>query len=69
MVFSSHLQELFQYFNNNIQIAIFSATMPDEMLSITNKFMNDPFKITMQADTLSLDGIAQYYWRSIIIVS
>lgn len=59
--FQGQIQELFQYFNNNIQIAIFSATMPDEMLSITNKFMNDPFKITMQADTLSLDGIAQYY--------
>lgn len=59
--FQGQIQELFQYFNNNIQIAIFSATMPDEILSITNKFMNDPFKITMQAETLSLDGIAQYY--------
>ena len=59
--FQSQIQELFQYFNNNIQVAIFSATMPNEIIRLTDKFMNNPIKLTMRAETLSLDGITQHY--------
>jgi translation initiation factor 4A len=59
--FQSQIQELFQYFNNNIQVAIFSATMPNEILRLTDKFMNNPIKLTMRAEALSLDGITQHY--------
>lgn len=59
--FQSQIQELFQYFNNNIQVAIFSATMPNEIIRLTDKFMNNPIKLTMQAEKLSLDGITQHY--------
>lgn len=59
--FQRQIQELFQYFNNNIQVAIFSATMPNEIIRLTDKFMNNPIKLTMQAENLSLDGIAQHY--------
>jgi translation initiation factor 4A len=30
-------------------------------MDLTPRFMNDPVKITMEADKLSLDGIKQYY--------
>ena len=59
--FQSQIQELFQYFNSDIQIAIFSATMPNEILNLTDKFMNNPIKLTMRAEALSLDGITQNY--------
>ena len=59
--FQSQIQELFQYFNNDIQVAIFSATMPDEIVTLTDKFMNNPIKLTMRAENLSLDGITQHY--------
>lgn len=59
--FQSQIQELFQYFNSNIQVAIFSATMPNEIIRLTDKFMNNPIKLTMRAETLSLDGITQNY--------
>ena len=59
--FQSQVQELFQHFNSNIQVAIFSATMPNEIIRLTDKFMNNPIKLTMRAETLSLDGITQNY--------
>ena len=32
-----------------------------EMLELTNRFMRNPVKITMEAEKLNLDGIKQYY--------
>ena len=51
----------FQYFNENIQVAIFSATLPRDVLQLTEKFMKTPINITMKKEDLSLDGIEQYY--------
>jgi translation initiation factor 4A len=42
-------------------VALFSATMPEEALSITKKFMNNPKKIFVKRDELTLEGILQYY--------
>lgn len=43
------------------QICIFSATLPAEVITITNKFMNKPVNILVQKEKLSLDSIQQYY--------
>ena len=59
--FKEKIYNIFQYFNENIQVILFSATMPLEMLRLTEKFMNDPIKITMKAEQLSLECIQQYY--------
>jgi translation initiation factor 4A len=59
--FLENIYNMFHSFNTNIQVAVFSATMPSEMLQLTNKFMRDPVKITLNADKLNLDGIKQYY--------
>jgi len=59
--FKAQIHTIFQYFNDKIQVAIFSATMPPEVLDLTNKFMNDPLKLTMKAEQLSLDGIEQHF--------
>ena len=59
--FKTQIHTIFQYFNDKIQVAIFSATMPPEVLDLTNKFMNDPLKLTMKAEQLSLDGIEQHF--------
>ena len=52
---------MFQGLNSNVQVAVFSATMPDEMLVLTNKFMRNPVKITVEAEKLNLEGISQFY--------
>tara|TARA_B110000967_G_C18897721_1_gene571991 strand:+ start:2887 stop:4023 length:1137 start_codon:yes stop_codon:yes gene_type:complete len=63
--FKDQIHSIFQYFNDEIQTAIFSATMPDEVIELTDKFMNDPYKIIMKPHELSLDGIQQCYIATI----
>uniref|UniRef100_A0A6C0J1I4 RNA helicase n=1 Tax=viral metagenome TaxID=1070528 RepID=A0A6C0J1I4_9ZZZZ len=59
--FQEQIHSIFQYFNENIQVAIFSATLPRDVLQLTEKFMKTPINITMKKEDLSLDGIEQYY--------
>ena len=59
--FKDQIYNIFQYLNTDIQVALFSATMPIELETLTNKFMRNPVKILVQKDMLTLQGIAQYY--------
>jgi len=59
--FKTQIYNIFQYFNDKIQVAIFSATFTDEVLDITQKFMRDPVRIIMKNEELSLECIQQYY--------
>jgi len=43
------------------QICLFSATMPDEIVELTNKFMNNPEKVLVKKEELTLEGIRQFY--------
>ena len=59
--FKDQIYNIFQYLPQNTQIALFSATMPDEMHELSTKFMRDPIKITMKNEQLNLDCIKQYF--------
>jgi len=59
--FKDQIYNIFQQLPSNVQIALFSATMPPAIIQLTNKFMRDPVKITMQPQELNLDGIKQYF--------
>jgi len=59
--FSEQIYQIFQYMTNEIQVAIFSATMPDEILDMTSKFMRNPVRIVMEVEKLNLECIKQYY--------
>lgn len=59
--FIDSIREIFNYFPRETIIYLFSATIPDEILSLTQNFMNDPEKILVKKENLTLDGISQYY--------
>ena len=59
--FKDQIYNIFQYFNEDIQVALFSATMPDEIIKLAHKFMRDPVKITMKKEELNLECIQQNY--------
>ena len=40
---------------------LFSATMQDEVLALTTKFMDNPMRILVNKEQLTLDGIRQFY--------
>ena len=59
--FKEQMYKIFQYTPNEIQIGLFSATMPDDLQELTDKFLRHPVKILVKAEQLTLQGIAQYY--------
>jgi len=59
--FKEQIYDIFQYLPGNVQVALFSATMPLEVLHLTRKFMRDPVRILVKNDELTLDGIRQFY--------
>ena len=59
--FKEQIYKIFQFMPSSIQIGLFSATMPPECEALSDKFMNNPNKILVKAEQLTLQGIAQYY--------
>jgi len=59
--FKEQIYNIFQSFNKNIQVALFSATLPEYINNITAKFMRDPVKVYVKVESLTLEGISQFY--------
>jgi len=59
--FKEQVYNVFQYLKRDVQVALFSATLPPELISLTNKFMRDPLRILVKSEQLTLEGIRQYY--------
>jgi translation initiation factor 4A len=48
-------------FPEQMQVALFSATMPVEVLEVANTILRNPTRILMNPEAVPLDGINQYY--------
>lgn len=59
--FKDNIYNILQYLPKSMQIALFSATMPDQMLKLTEKFMREPVSIILKPEQLNLEGIEQFY--------
>lgn len=59
--FQDMIQNIFQRVPKNSQVGLFSATFPEELMNITCKFMNNPTRILVKKEQLTLEGISQYY--------
>ena len=59
--FKEQIYNIFQFLNTNIQVALFSATMPDDVVELSKKFMRNPVFITVKPEVLNLECIQQYY--------
>ena len=59
--FKEQIYNIFQHFPENIQVALFSATIPIEIMDITRKFMRNPVQIRMNNEELNLECIQQYF--------
>lgn len=59
--FKEQVYNIFQYLNNNVQVGLFSATLPPELQTLTDKFMRNPVRILVKSELLTLEGIKQYY--------
>ena len=59
--FKEQVYNIFQYMPSEIQVSLFSATMPNDLVTLTDKFMRNPIKVLVKAEQLTLEGISQYY--------
>ena len=59
--FKEQVYNIFQYMNDDTQVCLFSATMPEELHELSNRFMRHPTKILIKQEELTLQGIAQFY--------
>jgi len=59
--FKEQIYDVFQYLPQNVQVCLFSATMPVEILRMTEKFMRTPIRILVKKEAVTLDGIRQFY--------
>tara|TARA_Y100000992_G_scaffold301917_1_gene274167 strand:- start:5190 stop:6434 length:1245 start_codon:yes stop_codon:yes gene_type:complete len=58
--FKEQVYNIFQFMPKDIQLCLFSATIPNDCAELTKKFMRDPVKILVSNENLTLEGITQY---------
>jgi len=59
--FKEQIYDIYRYLPPGIQVVLVSATLPHEVLEITTNFMQDPVRILVKRDELTLEGIKQFF--------
>lgn len=59
--FKDQIYRVFKALHPEVQVCLFSATMPQDILELTKMFMRDPVRILVKKDELELVGIQQFY--------
>lgn len=59
--FKDQIYDIYRYLPPTTQVVLVSATLPQEVLDMTARFMNDPVKVLVKRDELTLEGIKQFF--------
>ena len=59
--FKEQIYDVYRYLPPTSQVVLVSATLPHDVLELTNKFMTDPVRVLVKRDELTLDGIKQFF--------
>lgn len=59
--FKAQIYDIYRYLPPSTQVVLVSATLPQEVLEMTTKFMNDPVRVLVKRDELTLEGIKQFF--------
>ncbi|GMS90193.1 hypothetical protein PENTCL1PPCAC_12368, partial [Pristionchus entomophagus] len=59
--FKDQIYEAFKTMPRDVQVLLLSATMPTDVLEVTQRFMRDPVRILVKNEELTLEGIRQFY--------
>jgi len=59
--FKEQVYTIHRHLPPKTQVVLVSATMPEEVLELTNDFMNNPFRLLVKRDEVSLEKIKQFY--------
>jgi len=59
--FKDQIYDVFKNMPQEIQVVLLSATMPQDVLEVTQRFMREPVRILVKKEELTLEGIRQFY--------
>jgi ATP-dependent RNA helicase len=59
--FREQVYDIDRFLPPSVQVVLVSATLPHEILEMTHKFMNSPFRVLVKRDELTLEGIKQFF--------
>lgn len=59
--FKEQIYDIYRFLPPSTQVVLVSATLPSDVLDMTRRFMNDPVRVLVKRDELTLDGIRQFY--------
>ncbi|XP_075856610.1 eukaryotic initiation factor 4A-III-like isoform X2 [Microcebus murinus] len=59
--FKDQIYDVYRYLPPATQVVLISATLPQEILEMTTKFMTDPIRILLKRDELTLEGVRQFF--------
>jgi len=59
--FKDQIYHIFKILHPEVQVCLFSATLPHDILDLTKRFMRDPVRILVKKNELTLEGIEQFY--------
>jgi ATP-dependent RNA helicase len=59
--FKEQIYDVYRYLPPATQVVLVSATLTNDVLSMTKKFMSDPIRILVKRDELTLEGIKQFF--------
>ncbi|KAH3771734.1 hypothetical protein DPMN_173062 [Dreissena polymorpha] len=59
--FKDQVYDIFRTLPDQVQVVLVSATMPPEVMSVTEQFMRNPLQILVKKEQLTLAGIRQFY--------
>merc|ERR1712168_1063357 len=59
--FKDQIYDVFRHLPQGAQVVLLSATMPQDVLEVTTRFMRDPIRILVKKEELTLEGIKQFY--------
>jgi len=59
--FKEQIYDIYRYLPPATQVILVSATLTNDVLAMTKKFMSDPIRILVKRDELTLEGIKQFF--------
>jgi ATP-dependent RNA helicase DeaD len=63
MGFIDEVEQILEHTPADKQTALFSATMPKEVLQVARRHMRDPVEIRIKSKTSTVETISQWYWQ------
>eukprot|EP01114_Cavostelium_apophysatum_P011366 TRINITY_DN255_c0_g1_i1.p1 TRINITY_DN255_c0_g1~~TRINITY_DN255_c0_g1_i1.p1 ORF type:complete len:410 (+),score=127.00 TRINITY_DN255_c0_g1_i1:135-1364(+) len=59
--FKEQIYDVYRYLPPATQVVVVSATLTNDVLEMTKKFMSDPIRILVKRDEITLEGIKQFF--------